>query len=567
MAMALEDEAAPGPERTLAAVQVLGRAASAVHAAPSLDAKVEWVVDAARRLTDAAFVVYVAAPRDGGGLRAVSSVEPVDLASFAGLAAARMFSAVGGPAAVVRLADVRHERRYRSLRDRVVGSAVASYLAVPVSGADGDLHGGLFLGHPAPDRFGSADESAVAALASHLGVAIDNLAVVTHLEEVEATQREAVHQLQEAVRPPLPTVEGTELGVHYLPADPSAPTGGDLYDCLRLPDGTLHLCVVDVVGKGVAATKDAVSVTHALRLLAIDGCQMDRIVARADALVTVQRPELVATVVVARYRPDDGVVLLAGGGHPPALLVSPVRGVRQVPAAGIPIGWPGAGSHELVSVTLERSDALVLYTDGLIEATKDIEVGLHHLELAAAETARYPAGPLARALVDRALSGAMRRDDSLALVLRRRTPPATSVAPGRLGPLEYRFSPSLATVPLARHLFADWLELLRVDDTERADLLLVASELCANAVRHASGAPGALTLRAWADRDAVVVEVEDDGGGFDWEPGHADDERPDPDLEQGRGLYLAEALTDGVEVVHDEGRTTVRAVKRALLPG
>jgi anti-sigma regulatory factor (Ser/Thr protein kinase) len=331
-----------------------------------------------------------------------------------------------------------------------------------------------------------------------------------------------------------------------------------------MPDGDIHLAVVDVMGKGVAATKSALAVTHALRLLALDGCTMDRLVARAGALVNSQSPDLVATVLVARYRPADGVVQLAGGGHPPALVVPAEGEVRLVSAPGVPIGWPGAGSTEVVSVTLGRRDALVLYTDGLIEATKDVLVGLDGLTAAAAQTSPYPAHHLARALVERALSGAERRDDSLALVLRRRTPPPPgSMAP--LSPFEYRFSPTPATIPLSRHLLADWLEHLDLDDGERADLLLVASELCSNAVRHASGLPGSLFLRAWAEGDAVVVEVEDDGSGF--EPTvFYDDDLPDPEAEQGRGLYVVEALADELSVSRSDDHTVVRAVRRAVLP-
>src|SRR6202040_472427 len=104
----------------------------------------------------------------------------------------------------------------------------------------------------------------------------------------------------------------------------------------------------------------------------------------------------------------------------------------------------------------------------------------------ATEIPNYPAPSLPRALVDRALEGATRNDDSLALVLRRRSPPDI---PARvpLAPLEYRFTPTAAAVPLARHFLEDWLVRIPVDDDEAADLLLVASELCANAVRHASG--------------------------------------------------------------------------------
>jgi anti-sigma regulatory factor (Ser/Thr protein kinase) len=303
------------------------------------------------------------------------------------------------------------------------------------------------------------------------------------------------------------------------------------------------------------------SVTNALRLLAFDGCPMNRLVSRADGLVSAQSPDLAATALIARYRPDDGSVELVGAGHPPAIVVSSEGKTRFVTAPGIPIGWPGAGSDDVVSFILERSETLVLYTDGLIEATKDILDGLDALAAAASDAAGYPAGPLARALVERALSGAMRSDDSLALVLRRRTP-----APGprpSSGPFEYHFSPNSVTVPLARSLFADWLEHLGVDASDAEDLVLTVSELCTNAVRFGSGAPGSLSVHAWIDDDALVVEVSDDGHGFEWQPV---DDVPDPEGDEGRGLFLVNTLVDAVEVQRRDDRTVVRAVKRAVLP-
>jgi serine phosphatase RsbU (regulator of sigma subunit)/anti-sigma regulatory factor (Ser/Thr protein kinase) len=554
--LAIEDSPVIGGD-----VGLLAEAARAVHGGRDLMSKLSWVAEAARSLTGASFAAYVAAPTEGGGVQLVVGCPRYVIEEFASAAAALLFAGVAAGNSGVRVGDIREGTRFRGLRPYAGFDEVVSYLAVPVLASDSSPWGALLLGHPGADRFDERAHAAVTALVAHLGAALENLRAVNRLAELEATQREVVHQLQEAVRPVIPDAETAELGVYYLPADPSAPTGGDLYDWVVLPDGSLHLAVVDVVGKGVAATKDAMSVTNALRLLALDGCPMNRLVSRADVLVSAQSPDLAATAQIARYHPEDGAVELVGAGHPPALVVSAEGKTRFITAPGIPIGWPGAGSDEVVSFTLDRSDILVLYTDGLVEATKDILDGLDALAAAGSDAAGYPAGPLARALVERALSGAMRSDDSLALVLRRRTP-----APGprpRTAPFEYRFSPNAVTVPLARSLFNDWLDNVGVDPADAEDLLLTVSELCTNAVRFSSGAPGALSVQAWCDGDAIVVEVSDDGGGFDWRPV---DDVPDPDADEGRGLFLVSTLVDDVNVVRREDRTVVRAVKRAVLP-
>ncbi|MDP9440783.1 MAG: ATP-binding protein, partial [Actinomycetota bacterium] len=88
--------------------------------------------------------------------------------------------------------------------------------------------------------------------------------------------------------------------------------------------------------------------------------------------------------------------------------------------------------------------------------------------------------------------------------------------------------------------------------------------LCSNAVRHASGAPGSVTLRAWAESDTIVIEVSDDGSSLVW-PDDVSDELPDPDAEQGRGLFLVRELVDEVMSRLQEGRTVVRVVKRAVI--
>src|ERR1700730_3346033 len=98
-------------------------------------------------------------------------------------------------------------------------------------------------------------------------------------------------------------------------------------------------------------------------------------------------------------------------------------------------------------------------------------------------------------------------------------------------------------VGVARHLLQDWLGAQPVDGAAIDDLLIVATELCANAIEASTGAERAIALRARADRDALVLEVEDDGPGFAW-PEWTDDEPPDLAIERGGGLFLVRALSD-----------------------
>jgi anti-sigma regulatory factor (Ser/Thr protein kinase) len=356
-----------------------------------------------------------------------------------------------------------------------------------------------------------------------------------------------VEQLQQAVMPSRPEVAGADLGVSYLPSDPSAPTGGDIYDWQVLPDGDVHLCVVDVLGHGVGATKDALAVVHTLRVVTAEGRPLEDVVVRADELLSAQHPDLVATVVIARYNPVTGRLRVAAGGHPPALLVRANGEVEQLAASGCAIGWPGAGSDLVAETTLEPDDALVLYTDGLIEARKDVIEGMEALVRHAHALSALPADELSRELIDRALAGAQRHDDTLALVLRR-IPVAAELVERR-----WVATPDLSSVPQVRSELRAWLGDLVADP---GDVVLAASELLANAVHAASRE---VRLTATVNADSVTLEVADDGvtpRSLD-EVGRA---LPSDEAERGRGLFLVRTIASAVDILTSPEGTVLRAV-------
>ncbi|WP_370616306.1 SpoIIE family protein phosphatase [Mumia qirimensis] len=367
------------------------------------------------------------------------------------------------------------------------------------------------------------------------------------LVEMQAAQRLVVDHLQQAVAPEPPGIEGVDIAVSYVASDPTAPTGGDLFDWRLLPTGELHVAVVDVLGHGVTATRDALTVIHTLRYVAVEGTPLERLVLRADELLGAQDSDLVATVVVARFNPVTGDLRVASGGHPPALVVSPGGAVREVASSGGAIGWPGVGSSSVASTRLGAGDSLILYTDGLVEARRDIIAGMEQLERIASESADLPAQKLSDALVVRSLEGAERHDDALALVVRRAPRPAVApVVRWELGPQ------ATSMISRVRRELGQWM-----DEHEIAseDALLVAAELMSNAIAVARTRA---VLSVEVDDGALVIVVSDDGRG-------------DPDLAQqgltppptgtegGRGLFIVRHLSSDVQTRSTGEGSTVRA--------
>jgi len=109
----------------------------------------------------------------------------------------------------------------------------------------------------------------------------------------------------------------------------------------------------------------------------------------------------------------------------------------------------------------------------------------------------------------------------------------------------HRFAPHVAELPIARAALRDWLASEPRDPDACQELLVVATELCTNAVRHSGS--GLVTLRAWAEGDAVVVEVE----GMD-NPREVSTivRRPDDPYEEGgRGMVIVQTLCDDLSIM------------------
>ncbi|MEU6486019.1 PP2C family protein-serine/threonine phosphatase [Streptomyces sp. NPDC046887] len=253
------------------------------------------------------------------------------------------------------------------------------------------------------------------------------LALYVQLEERDEQLRQAhgrmLRQLEDALRPAPVAVDGLEMAVHYEPAEKDAPTGGDLYDWFVLPDGTVHITVVDALGHGLTSTRAALNVTHAVRTLALEGHPLESLVGRTDEVLATFDHELMATVQVVRLDPRTGELAMANGSHPPALLVRGGDGTGSLlEARGRGIGFPLPGSEGLLHDRLDPGDLLVLYTDGLTESRRDPREGEQRLIKAACGLRERPIAELPAAIAEEMRTMVLHPDDTVALTVRRSRP-------------------------------------------------------------------------------------------------------------------------------------------------
>jgi serine phosphatase RsbU (regulator of sigma subunit) len=217
-------------------------------------------------------------------------------------------------------------------------------------------------------------------------------------------------------------VPGIASAAHYVSASSAADVGGDFYDLLHLPDGSVGIVVGDVVGHDVAAAAAMGHLRGVLRACIWDAEDADpgSVLARVDRLVQGLRVASLATMVYVRAVPPSvpGApwrLHVANAGHPPALLRAPTGGVRVLEEiTGMLVGVDASTHRETVVLDVPAGSTLVAYTDGLIERPgQDMDQGIHEL---CERVAEAPVGADPRELCDAAVSGALDHRDDVAVI-------------------------------------------------------------------------------------------------------------------------------------------------------
>jgi anti-sigma regulatory factor (Ser/Thr protein kinase) len=351
------------------------------------------------------------------------------------------------------------------------------------------------------------------------------------------------------------------------PAAPDQPVGsrtaagGDFYDGFALPDGRIALAIGEVVGCGVGAAAVMQQVRASLRGAALTNCDPNAIFTALDRLVSclaLSAPtaeadgqdcpyagdagcgELFVTALLAVFDPATGELLLASAGQlPPAVVHGPAAATAQAnpgrlaefaklepgPRLGI------AGNRPVLRLVLEERDALIAFTDGLLERhektlTQEQTMLLWTLSTMAATASRS----ISQHVVDKLNGGeGLQHEGALLVVVRdsRIHHMASVLVP-----------PQASAVRGARRWVRGQLEAWGIGEEVEAAAVLGVSELVTNVVLHA-GTPARVSMEL-ADR--LLVTVEDTGTRGVPQP----KPRVDRYASRGRGLALVAAASSAM---------------------
>ncbi len=186
---------------------------------------------------------------------------------------------------------------------------------------------------------------------------------------------EIARQVQLALLPHVdPTIAGWKVWSHSRPA---REVGGDLVDYLEL-DGFRHgVLLGDVAGKGLGAAMLSAKLQATFRALVPDSVALDELGNRVNAIFVGDNIQnRYATLFYTVLEHDSTQMRYINAGHNPAYLLrgavdstGTTNGLEELCASSYPIGMFDPADYEERVVEMRSGDLLLIYSDGLTEAT------------------------------------------------------------------------------------------------------------------------------------------------------------------------------------------------------
>jgi sigma-B regulation protein RsbU (phosphoserine phosphatase) len=196
-----------------------------------------------------------------------------------------------------------------------------------------------------------------------------------------------------------PSIDGVELAAFSRPAQI---VGGDYFDFLRFRDGAHGVVLADIGGHGVSAGMLMSSLQTAFHTLVPETVAPEEVLQRINRLYihNVNFTTFI-TIFFGRLDPRTRTLTYASAGHNPPLLYRSKDGViGRLHPTGAAIGLMEGSPLRTDQVQLAQGDRLLLYTDGITEATnrRDEFFGMDRLEEVVRENHTLPAEGLVRAV-------------------------------------------------------------------------------------------------------------------------------------------------------------------------
>ena len=202
-----------------------------------------------------------------------------------------------------------------------------------------------------------------------MGFLLMNLLVLLEVADRLSLKRdlEVAREIQQAMLPDgMWSSDGVEA---FGLTKPANTVGGDFYDILPQPDGTVIVALGDVAGKASPAALLMALLLAMMRTLVDEGLGIADLVKRLNLQISKHAPpSRFITLFVALYDPRTGNLQFVNAGQTPPLLRRQNGAIERLSTGGIALGMFEGSTYKSGHARLEPGDAVVMYSDGITEA-------------------------------------------------------------------------------------------------------------------------------------------------------------------------------------------------------
>src|SRR6266705_5070180 len=260
--------------------------------------------------------------------------------------------------------DVRKEPRYINARARTHSEMVAPIIS------NNEVIGVFDLESDELNAYAKDDLEVLGLLASQVAIIIEKVMLHDQLIEKQRleTQLEVARQVQLELLPARdPQLEGFDISAYNFPTEE---VSGDYYDWVRIYDDQIGIVVADVSGKGVPAALLMAFLRASLRAASHIGYAPQISMSKVNYLLweSIESNQFV-TAFYGILDATNRTLAYANAGHNPPLLKNADGTSRFLEQGEVPLGMFRDTRYYEHYLTIAPGELLVLYTDGVTEAT------------------------------------------------------------------------------------------------------------------------------------------------------------------------------------------------------
>ncbi len=303
--------------------------------------------------------------------------------------------------------DVARDPRFYHRVDDGTGFATHALMAAPLIVNERVI--GVVEVSNKPGGFSESDVDLLSTIAGGAAIAIENARLYQIAVEKGRIERElqVAYEVQSSLLPAAtPNIDGWEFAALWHPA---RVVGGDYYDFVPIQLGKdskasagVGVIIGDVTDKGMPAALFMALTRSTVRASLIPGRSPVECITRANALITADSPNgMFVSLFYAQIDPASGELTYVNAGHNPPLHYRAAQGdLVELTRTGIVLGIEGEFQFEQRTAILSQGDFVLLYTDGVSEATdaQSNEFGVERMTQIILDYRDHPVGEIIAAV-------------------------------------------------------------------------------------------------------------------------------------------------------------------------